>query len=205
MSAERVDGASTRAGTETARVVPPRAGTQRFWVIAKDGFGRPDLLTVDLDGTGQALPVFSFKEEAEMFLWLQTTEDGREVREATPEQLVSILYGPCADVGRVMLDPLPEIRARMQNSLLGMDRNDFVESVMGARSLNTPYKPSSRTLTQYLRGTLEPFKLALEAHQRSLEELERALIEFDEALSGREERPQRPLAGPTTRSSPKRI
>jgi hypothetical protein len=138
MSAARVNGDSTREGTETARGVPQRAGTQRYWVIAKDakdGFGRPDPLTVDLDGTGQALPVFSCEEEAEMFLWLQTTEDGREVKETTPKQLVSILYGPCADVGRVMLDPLPEIGARMQNSLLGMDRNDFVESVMGARSL----------------------------------------------------------------------
>src|SRR5215217_6318645 len=152
MSAERVDGASTRKGTETAGGVPRRAGTQRYWVIAKDakdatdGFGQPDLLTVDLDGAGQALPVFSFEEEAEMFLWLQTTEEGREVRETTPGQLVSILYGPCADVGRVMLDPLPEIGPRVQISLLGMDRNDFVESVMGARSLDTPYKPSRRTV-----------------------------------------------------------
>jgi hypothetical protein len=132
MSAERVDGASTREGGETARRVPRRAGIQRYWVIArdaKDGFGQPDLLTVDLDGTGETLPVFSFEEEAEMFLWLQRTEDGREVRETTPGQLVSILYGPCADVGRVMLDPLPEIGARMQISLLGMDRNDFVGSV----------------------------------------------------------------------------
>ena len=137
MSAARVDGSSTREGAETAGGVPRRAGTQRYWVIArdaknaKDGFGQPEVLTVDLDGTGEALPVFSFEEEAEMFLWLQTTEDGREVRETTPGQLLSILYGPCADVGRVMLDPLPEIGARMQNSLLGMDRNDFVESVMG--------------------------------------------------------------------------
>ena len=153
MSAARVDGASTREGAETACGVPRRAGTQRYWVIAKDakdGFGRPvgqpDLLTVDLDGTGQALPVFSFEEEAEMFLLLQTTEGGREVRETTPGQLVSILYGHCADVGRVMLDPLPEIGARMQISLLGMDRDDFVESVMGARSLDTSYKPPSRTV-----------------------------------------------------------
>ena len=152
MSAARVDGASTREGAETAGGVPRGAGRQRYWVIAKDvkdvkdGFGQPDLLTVDLDGTGEALPVFSFEEEAEMFLWLQTIEDGREVRETTPGQLVSILYGPCAHVGRVMLDPLPEIGARMQISLLGMDRNDFVESVMGARSLDTPYKPSRRTV-----------------------------------------------------------
>ena len=133
MSAARVNGAFTPEDTETARGVPQRAGTQRYWVIArdaKDGFGQPELLTVDLDGMGQALPIFSFEEEAEMFLWLQTTEDEREVRETTPEQLVSILYGPCANVGRVMLDPLPEIGARIQNSLLGMDRNDFVESVL---------------------------------------------------------------------------
>ena len=149
MSVARVDGASSREGAEAAGRVPRQAGTQRYWVIAKDardGFGRPDLLTVDLDGTRQALPVFSFEEEAEMFLWLQTTEDGQEVRESTPGQLVSILYGPCADVGRVMLDPLPEIGARMQISLLGMERNAFVESVMRARSLDTPYKPSSRTV-----------------------------------------------------------
>jgi hypothetical protein len=149
MSAARVDGASTREDPETAGGVPRRAGTQRYWVIAKDakdGFGKPDLLTVDLDGTGEALPIFSFEEEAEMFLWLQTTEDGWEVRETTSGQLVSILYGPCAHVGRVMLDPLPEIGASMQISLLGMDRNDFVESVMEARSLDRPYKPSGRTV-----------------------------------------------------------
>jgi hypothetical protein len=149
MSAARVYGASTRDGAETAGGVSRRAGMQQYWVIAKDakdGVGQLELLTVDLDGTGEALPVFSFEEEAEMFLWLQTTEDGGEVRETTPGQLVSILYGPCADVGRVMLDPLPEIGVRMQISLLGMDRNDFVESVMGARSLDTPYKPSRRTV-----------------------------------------------------------
>jgi len=146
MSAARVDGVSTGEGAETAGGVPRRSRTQRYWVIAKDGLGQPDLLTVDLDGAGEALPVFSFEEEAEMFLWLQRTEDGREVRETTSGQLVSILYGPCADVGRVMLDPLPEIGARMQISLLGMDRNDFVESVMEARSLEKPYKPSARTV-----------------------------------------------------------
>ena len=149
MSAAQGTGASTRKGAENAGGVPRRAGRQRYWVIAKDAndrLGQPAPLTVDLDGTGQALPVFSFEEEAEMFLWLQPIEDGWEVRETTPGQLVSILYGPCADVGRVMLDPLPEIGPRMQIGLVGMDRNDFVESVMGARSLDTLHKPSSSTV-----------------------------------------------------------
>ena len=149
MSAARVDRAFSRQSAETADGVSRRAGTQRYWVIAKDandGFGQLEVLTVDLEGTGEALPVFSFEEEAEMFLWLQRTEEGQEIRETTPGQLVSILYGPCADVGRVMLDPLPEIGLSMQISLFGMDRHDFVESVMGARSLDTPYKPSRRTV-----------------------------------------------------------
>ena len=149
MSVARVDGISSRQNAESAGGISRRAVTQRYWVIAKDTkdeFGQLELLTVDLDGTGEALPVFSFEEEAEMFLWLQTTEEGHEVRETTPGQLVSILYGPCADVGRVMLDPLPEIGVRIQIGLLGMDRNDFVESVMGARNLDKPYKPSRRTV-----------------------------------------------------------
>src|SRR5688500_10299766 len=106
MSAARVDGASTREDAPTAGGVSRRTGTQRYGVIAqdtKDGAGQLDLLTVGLDGTGEALPVFSVEEEAEVFLWLQRTEDGHEARETTPGQLVSILYGPCADVGRVML------------------------------------------------------------------------------------------------------
>ena len=34
----------------------------------------------------------------------------------------------------------------------------------------------------------------MESHHRSLEELENKLVEFEEALSGREERPERPQA-----------
>jgi hypothetical protein len=141
MSAVRVEWASSRDGAESAGGVLRRAGMQRYWVIAKDAkdrFGQLDLLAVDLDDTGEALAVFSFEEEAEMFLWLKRTEDGQEVRETTPGQLVSILYGPCADVGRVMLDPLPEIGASMQIRPSSMDRRDFVESVIGARSLEKP-------------------------------------------------------------------
>jgi hypothetical protein len=149
MSAVRVEWASSRDGAESAGGVLRRAGMQRYWVIAKDAkdrFGQLDLLAVDLDGTGEALAVFSFEEEAEMFLWLKRTEDGQEVRETTPGQLVSILYGPCADVGRVVLDPLPEIGASMQIRPSSLDRRDFVESVMGARSLEPPYKASRRTV-----------------------------------------------------------
>ena len=48
--------------------------------------------------------------------------------------------------------------------------------------------------TRQLKRALEPLMQAMEAHHRSLEELESVLIEFEEALSGREERPERPQA-----------
>src|SRR5215208_5736367 len=45
--------------------------------------------------------------------------------------------------------------------------------------------------TRQLKRALEPLMQAMESHHHSLEELESALIEFEEALSGREERPER--------------
>ena len=48
--------------------------------------------------------------------------------------------------------------------------------------------------TWQLKRALEPLRQALEFHHRSIEELESALIEFEEALSGQEERPERPQA-----------
>jgi len=45
--------------------------------------------------------------------------------------------------------------------------------------------------TRKLKRALDPLMQALESHHRSLEELESTLIEFEEALSGREERPDR--------------
>ena len=59
---------------------------------------------------GLALPVFSGEGEAEMFLWLGGAfEDGWRIRETTAGELVSILYGPCADVGWVALDSSPQM------------------------------------------------------------------------------------------------
>ena len=47
---------------------------------------------------------------------------------------------------------------------------------------------------QDLNRALEPLRRALRAHHRSLEELENTLRGFEEALTGREERPERPQA-----------
>ncbi len=141
MITARVTKASIRPSTETSRAGSDRrAVSRRYWVIAKAGFDRLELFTVVLDVGGRALPLFSFEEEAEMFLWLRKEEYGWKVVETTPGQIVSILYGSCRDCGRVLLDPLPEIGACARIGPVGVDRNEFVGSVIqtGARRRNAP-------------------------------------------------------------------
>jgi hypothetical protein len=79
----------------------------KWWLLAKDGNIGAGVLVADC-GCEQALPTFSGEGEAEMFVWLAGAfEDGWRVRETSAGELVSILYGPCAGVGRVALDPSP--------------------------------------------------------------------------------------------------
>lgn len=99
-------------------------------MIAKDCFRQINVFTVGLEAGREAMPVFSSEEEAEMFLWLQTTEDGWTVRETSPGQLTSVLYGPCADAEKVMLDPLSEIGAGEQVGLVSIDRESFLERIL---------------------------------------------------------------------------
>ena len=57
---------------------------------------------------GQALPVFSGEDEADLFAWLGgALEEGWWARETSVGELISTLYGPCAHVRGVALDPSP--------------------------------------------------------------------------------------------------
>lgn len=100
------------------------------WLIAKNENGRVEVLTVDRGGE-QALPVFGHEEEAEMFLSIGGAGDGWRVRESTAGELVSVLYGPCADVGPVVLDPLPEMLDEKMVGLVSLDRERLLDLVLG--------------------------------------------------------------------------
>jgi hypothetical protein len=113
-----------------------------FWLIAKVEAGRVGLLTTNLAEEEKALPVFSFQDEARMFLDLGASHGGWRVRETTAGELVSILFGPCASVGRVLLDPLPVVDGRVSADLVGMGRKPFVESLLSRRTRWPP--PESR-------------------------------------------------------------
>ena len=109
-----------------------RAG-RAHWLITKYDHSKMNSLTIDLDGGGEALVVFGFEEEAEMFLHLRSTalEEGWGVRRTSVGELVSVLYGPCSNAKKVVLDPLPGVAGgEGLIDFLSMPRDDFVRILL---------------------------------------------------------------------------
>ena len=113
----------------TTELAPRRPRGPAYWLIATNENARIEILTCDRDGE-KTLPVFSFEEEAEMFLRFAGVGDDWRVRESGAGELVSVLYGPCAGVGKVALDPLPEMMADWAVEFVSLDRGRFIERIM---------------------------------------------------------------------------
>jgi hypothetical protein len=120
-----VERATQHLGSSSAR--PQRR--MPFWLIARDGASWWGPLTTRLADGRRALCVFSFEEEARLFLDLGA-EDGWRVRAIGIGELVSVLSGPCGQVELVVLDPLPQREAGVVNRLLCVDRERFVAFLM---------------------------------------------------------------------------
>ena len=103
------------------------------WLITKHVTSRMDVFTTHLCGDRKALAVFSFEEEAQMFLdfRLAASKDGWRVRQTSLGERVSVLYGPCSDTKKVVLDPVPEVGTEELVDLLSMHRNDFLGFLLG--------------------------------------------------------------------------
>jgi hypothetical protein len=114
---------------------PARRSAWRFWLIAKAGTCPIETLTVECGGH-EALPVFSHEEEAELFLRLGRIGDGWRVRESSAGEVVSLLFGPCAGVGSVALDPSP-LMASETMGLVRVGRDRFLDLI------TTPAKKST--------------------------------------------------------------
>ncbi len=127
-------------GSETNRAklkgeqVSTRAPGSAYWLIARNENSRLEVLATGLTGGDKALPVFSHEKEAEMFLRLwEVGFDGWQARESTAGELVSVLYGPCAGVERVVLDPLPEMIVERTVGLVSLSRERFVDLVLSRK------------------------------------------------------------------------
>ena len=95
-----------------AREAGPARRRRGYWLIVNHAGDEMEALTADLDGLGEALPVFGFEEEAEMFTFLSSLETYWTIKETSTGELLSVLYGLCRSVDRVALDPLPREVAR---------------------------------------------------------------------------------------------
>jgi len=100
-----------------------------YWLLARSEAGRTEMLTVDLDDLGEALAVFGFEEEAEMFsLW--ASGGAWRLKGTTAEELAEMLSGPYATVRFVALDPLPELISWGMVGLVSLRRERFVDRLL---------------------------------------------------------------------------
>ena len=102
-----------------------------YWLIC-DGTGPPGALVLDLADLGRTLPVFSFPEEAEMFLQLDGLDGDWEVREGVADDFFPHFFGPRAGVESVVLDPLPEAMGDGAEGPVGIGPGRFVGHFLGA-------------------------------------------------------------------------
>ena len=89
-----------------------------------------EVLTVNIACGEEVLPVFSFEEEAKLFLQLGSYEAHWRARKSCVVDLVRVLRGPCADVKSVALDPLPEMLEDGTLALVGVRRKRFLEHIL---------------------------------------------------------------------------
>ena len=100
-----------------------------YWLLAKRRCGRLEVLTTSLADGRRVLPVFSFEEEAALYLCLGG-QGSWQVRRTAPGELVSLLYGPCREVELVALDPISEVETDMMNRLVSVERRRFVDILL---------------------------------------------------------------------------
>ena len=105
-----------------------RAQRRPLWLIANHENGHLGVLILDPGTDGEALPVFSFEEEAETFLRLGASGTEWRARKTTGGELLLLLYGPCAGVKKVTLDPLPVVAGETVFDLVGSGREDFLRT-----------------------------------------------------------------------------
>lgn len=111
-----------------------RLSTSPYWLLVRYEGSHASVLTIELEGGQKALPVFSHKDEADSFL-LESSEvsedEGWRVRASGNGELVSMLYGPCQGVKRIILDPMPKLSTEEAAELTGVSRQCFVERLIG--------------------------------------------------------------------------
>ena len=118
------------------------------WLIAKHGVSGMDVLTIHLGDGAEALVMFTFEEQARVFLDSRfgASGEGWEARQTWPGELTSVLCGPCSAAKTVALDPPPEaVEEGKSAGLRAIDRDNFLGMLLGEGPAGTR-AVSTRTL-----------------------------------------------------------
>jgi len=107
---------------------------ETFWLIVRGDVGArdgpPEVLTLGagggVEGEGTILPVFSYEEEALLYLRLCGFSGGWRASKSGIADLASVLSDACPDARRVALDPIPEIGPHGPHDLVSLSREEFV-------------------------------------------------------------------------------
>ena len=118
-----------------------RSRFEPSWLIVRDdieaGGGTPEILALDAGSNTELdesiLPVFSFEEEALLFLRLCGFGGGWRVSKLGASVLASVLADACPDARRVALDPIPEIGHCGPRDLVSLPRKEFVRLLATGR------------------------------------------------------------------------
>ena len=110
---------------QTAERPPRQAPGTTYWLITSR---RRDVLTIYYEGE-EILPVFSHREEAEMFLRFGMAGHEWRASESGAGELASFLCGPGVGVREVALDPLPEMVAERSVGLVSLCRERFLRRI----------------------------------------------------------------------------
>jgi hypothetical protein len=100
-----------------------------YWLLVKRRRDRLEVLTTSLADGQRVLPVFSFEEEAKLYLRLGI-RDGWRVRQTGAGELVSLLCGLCREVELVALDPMSDVETDIMDRLVGLKRERFVDVLL---------------------------------------------------------------------------
>lgn len=105
-----------------------------YWLLVRDTENGTETLTTGLSNSGRMLPVFSFREEAEMYLCLRGPRDEWRIRGISSRELRSLFDTALENIASVTLDPIPENSFLDTSGLLSITRQDFLVRLEGANS-----------------------------------------------------------------------
>jgi hypothetical protein len=108
-------------------------GFPGFWVACRSPQALSDPLAVSVPGLGEALALFCFEEEAELYLGY--VSDCLRPCPVGPDELVVLLLGSWSRFELVTLDPMPGNDAGIMLRLATMRRDEFLSHFLHKRGL----------------------------------------------------------------------